>query len=109
MQPTIVQLKAKWIIHTPGPIWRGGKEEEERLLSNSYRNSILVANEYKAKTISFPSISTGVYGFPIEKASQIAIRTVIEENQGTSIEEVHFVLFSSSDYAVYEKALNHFL
>ena len=102
-------MKAKFVIHTPGPIWRGGVENEESLLRNSYRNSILIASEYKVKTISFPSISTGVYGFPIEKASQIAINTVIEESKGTTVEEVHFVLFSDSDYNVYETALKQLL
>jgi O-acetyl-ADP-ribose deacetylase (regulator of RNase III) len=101
-------MNAKWVIHTPGPIWRGGHQQEEILLENSYRNSILLADEYGAKSIAFPSISTGVYGFPIEKASKTAIQTVLNTIRSTSIEEVHFVLFSSSDFEVYEEALKKF-
>ncbi|MFX0086929.1 MAG: O-acetyl-ADP-ribose deacetylase [Candidatus Hodarchaeota archaeon] len=98
-------MNAKWVIHTPGPIWRGGYQEEENLLKNSYLNCIMLANEYGAKSIAFPSISTGVYGFPVEKASKIAIQAVIKAVKGTSIEKIHFVLFSSSDYNIYVEAL----
>ncbi|UCE14163.1 MAG: O-acetyl-ADP-ribose deacetylase, partial [Candidatus Heimdallarchaeota archaeon] len=90
-------MAAKYVIHTPGPIWRGGDQNEERLLSNSYRNSLLLAAEHNAESIAFPSISTGVYGFPIHQASKIAITTVVENLASTEIKEVHFVLFSSSD------------
>ncbi len=98
-------MNARWVIHTPGPIWRGGHQEEEKLLGNSYRNSLLLANDYRAKSIAFPSISTGVYGFPIEKASKVAIQTVLRVVKGTTIEEVHFVLFNSFDYNMYVEAL----
>jgi O-acetyl-ADP-ribose deacetylase (regulator of RNase III) len=98
-------MDAKWVIHTPGPIWRGGRQNEEKLLANCYFNSLLLAAEYGAKSIAFPSISTGVYRFPIERASRIAISTVIENLKSTSIEEVHFVLFSSSDFQTYEQNL----
>ncbi|MHA2305019.1 MAG: macro domain-containing protein, partial [Candidatus Hodarchaeales archaeon] len=76
-------MKAKWVIHTPGPIWRGGQQDEGLLLQNSYQNSLLLANDYEIKSIAFPSISTGVYGFPIDKASNIAIQTVIDHARGT--------------------------
>lgn len=103
---TAGQMPAKWVIHTPGPIWSGGQHDEESLLANCYRNSILLAAEHGAETISFPSISTGVYGFPIERASEIALSTVIENLQSTPIKKVHFVLFSDSDFKIYEKSLS---
>lgn len=99
-------MPAKWIIHTPGPIWRGGQHDEENLLANCYRNSILLAAEHRAETISFPSISMGVYGFPIERASKIALSTVIENLQIVPIKKVHFVLYSNSDFKIYEKTLS---
>lgn len=103
---TAGQMPAKWVIHTPGPIWSGGQHGEEILLVNCYRNSILLAIEHGAETISFPSISTGVYGFPIERASKIAISTVIENLQNTPTNKVHFVLYSNSDFKIYEKSLS---
>ena len=101
-------MEAKWVIHTPGPIWKGGNQGEERLLRDSYRNSILAANECGAKSIAFPSISTGVYGFAIKKASKVAVQTVIEKAKGSSIKEVHFVLFNLQDYMIYESELKRF-
>lgn len=99
-------MAAKFVIHTPGPIWRGGDQNEEKLLANSYKNSLLLAAEHNAESIAFPSISTGVYGFPIRQASKIAINTVIENLASTKIKEVHFVLFSSSDFEVYKHNLS---
>ena len=101
-------LNAKWVIHTPGPIWRGNQQNEETYLEKCYRNSILLADEHGAKSISFPSISTGIYRFPIKKASNIAIRTVLDVIQKTMIKEVHFVLFSSLDYQIYEETLSSY-
>ncbi len=98
-------MTAKYVIHTPGPIWQGGQQNEESLLKQCYRNSLLLAAEHRAESIAFPSISTGVYRFPIERASKIALSTVIENLPVTSIIEVHFVLFSASDYQIYEKNL----
>lgn len=97
-------LPARHVIHTPGPVWHGGKKNEDILLANSYNNSLKLAVENNLKTIAFPSISTGVYGYPIEKASKIAISETIkflENNPG--IEEVIFVCFSSGDFKVYQK------
>lgn len=102
-------MNAKWVIHTPGPVWRGGHENEEEYLANSYRNSLLLATKYRAESIAFPSISTGVYGFPIEQASRIALSTVIENLPKSSIREVHFVLFSLSDYLIYEENLKNLI
>lgn len=102
---TAGNMSAKYVIHTPGPIWRGGQKNEESLLKQCYINSLLLATEYKAESIAFPSISTGVYSFPIEQASKIALSTVIDKIPETSIKEVHFVLFSELDYKMYEKNL----
>ena len=100
-------LPAKHVIHTVGPVWRGGKAGEDELLRNCYRNSLNLAEDNGVKTIVFPSISTGAYGFPIERAASIAARTVREAIENTkSIEKIIFVCFSQSDYEVYEKALN---
>lgn len=98
-------MNAKWVIHTPGPIYRDGNQGEPEKLIASYRNSLLLANENGAKSVAFPSISTGVYGYPIEKASRIAISTVVETLPNTAIKEIHFVLFSDHDYQIYEKTL----
>ncbi len=92
-------LLAKYIIHTVGPIWRGGNQDEEEKLASCYKNSLKLAIENKIKSIAFPSISTGAYGFPIEKAVPIALKEVkkfLEENNG--IKEVIFVLFSDKDF-----------
>jgi O-acetyl-ADP-ribose deacetylase (regulator of RNase III) len=106
---TAGNMSAKYVIHTPGPIWRGGQQNEESLLKDCYLNSLLLATEHQAESIAFPSISTGVYSFPIEHASKIALSTVIEKIPEISIKEVHFVLFSASDYHVYEKNLQQIL
>lgn len=100
-------MKVKFVIHTVGPVWNNGKNNEERLLENAYYNSLKIARENNVKTIAFPSISTGVYGYPIEQASKVAIRTVkrfIMENDYQFLEIV-FVLFSDYDYSVYKKEL----
>ncbi len=71
-------LPAKYIIHTVGPVWRGGSNNEEKLLTSCYKNSLNIAAEYNLQTIAFPAISCGIYGFPIDKACKIAITTVQE-------------------------------
>ncbi|CAG0962358.1 O-acetyl-ADP-ribose deacetylase [Methanosarcinales archaeon] len=99
-------LKAKKVIHTVGPVWHGGNDKEPQLLADAYKNSLKVAIENGIKTISFPSISTGAYGYPVEKASVVALNAVIgflEKFDG--IEEVRFILHSSHDLAIYEWAL----
>ncbi len=107
---TAGKLKAKKVIHTVGPVWKGGNAGEADLLAQAYRNSLALALKSKLKTIAFPSISTGAYGYPIKEASRIALRTVkefLENNQG--IEEVRFVLHSDSDLRVYEEALREIM
>ncbi len=99
-------LPAKFVIHTVGPIWRGGTRDEDTLLRNCYTNSLKLAAEYDVRSIAFPSISTGAYGFPIEAAAQIAVRTVQDSiSLPTALERVVFVCFSKSDYAIYERKL----
>ncbi len=99
-------LKARFVIHTPGPIWRGGNQNESDLLAKSYRNSFQMAELVGATSISYPSISTGIYGYPVKLASKIAINTVIECLPSYAIKEVHFVLFTQSDYLVYQDQLS---
>ena len=97
-------LPAKYVIHTVGPIWHGGNYGEEEKLANCYRNSLKLAAENKIKSIAFPSISTGAYGFPIEKAAPIALGEVkkfLEKNN--EIKEVVFVLFSDRDFQIYQQ------
>ncbi len=98
-------MKAKYVIHTVGPVWSGGNRNEEQLLRNAYYNSLNLAGEKGIKSVSFPSISTGVYRFPIDKASRIALNTVKEFLQKHSFVEVRFVLFSERDLKVYEDAM----
>ncbi len=100
------RLKAKYVIHTVGPIYRGGTHGEEKLLASAYRRSLEVASEKGIKTISFPSISTGAYGYPIREAARIALRTTIDYlTDHAQIEMVRFVLFGAVDLEVYEAAL----
>lgn len=98
-------LKARHVIHTVGPIWRGGDGGEPELLGAAYRNSLSLAVSKGLKTVAFPSISTGAYGYPLKEASRIALRVVKEflEKNGV-LEEVVFVLFNPSDLTTYEEA-----
>ncbi|MFZ5652397.1 MAG: O-acetyl-ADP-ribose deacetylase [Bacillota bacterium] len=98
-------LKARYVIHTVGPIWSGGGSNEDQLLSNAYRNSLKLAESKGIRTVSFPSISTGAYGFPTERAARVAARTVKEFLEGQdTLEEVRFVLFSGRDLNIYREA-----
>jgi O-acetyl-ADP-ribose deacetylase (regulator of RNase III) len=98
-------LKARFVIHTVGPVWSGGNKSEDALLRNAYLNSLKIARESGVTSLSFPSISTGVYGFPIDRAAGIAISTVKKFIQDHHFKEVRFVLFSPQDLKVYEEAL----
>lgn len=100
------QLAARFIIHTVGPVWRGGGEGEALLLASCYRESLLLAEQYKLSSIAFPCIGTGVYGYPIAEASRVAISTVLTfSDTPTSIREVIFCCYSDSDLEVYEQLL----
>ncbi len=99
-------MPAKHVIHTVGPIWHGGKSREPETLASAYRRSLEVASENSCRSVAFPSISTGAYGYPIEKAANIALSTVIGYlKEHPEIAEVTFVLFSSRDYDIYSNAL----
>ena len=99
-------LLARWVIHTVGPVWRGGNQGENELLAECYRSCLALAEQYQIQTIAFPAISTGVYGFPVEQASQIAVTEIqlfLESNN--SLEEVIFVCFSQNAYDSYLRAV----
>lgn len=101
------QLPAKHVIHTVGPVWRDGQKNEENLLSSCYKNSLQLAMENQCKTLAFPNISTGIYGFPKEKAATIALSTVkdfLKENN--EIESVTFACFDEENHAIYKKLLS---
>ena len=100
------RLPAKWVIHTVGPIWAGGHKNEDALLANCYRNSLQAAVEKGTKTVAFPSISTGAYGFPLERAAKIALRetkTFLEKEK--SLEKVVFVCFGEKALKAYNDTL----
>jgi O-acetyl-ADP-ribose deacetylase len=100
------QLPAKWIIHTVGPIWQGGDRQEEELLAKCYRNCLALTEVNEIKTIAFPAISTGAYRFPLELATEIAIKEVrffLELNH--HLEEVTFVTFGDRAYDIYQQVL----
>lgn len=102
-------LRAKFVIHTVGPVWQGGNYDEENLLANCYKNSLRVAVQNGIKTVAFPSISTGIYHFPIDKASAIAIHEVLSFlKQEPSISKVMFVCFTRSILDVYKQSLSSF-
>jgi O-acetyl-ADP-ribose deacetylase (regulator of RNase III) len=101
------RLNARHVIHAVGPVWHGGTRGEPDLLASCYRRSLSLAKAEGLRSIAFPSISTGVYGYPIERAAPLAVATVREHVGGpTSIEEVIFCCFSESDLAVYERVLS---
>jgi O-acetyl-ADP-ribose deacetylase (regulator of RNase III) len=99
-------LSARYVIHTVGPVWNGGQHGEAELLANCYRNSLQLAEENGVKSIAFPSISTGIYGYPLEEAAKVAIETVKSmEPDLKSVEEVIFCCFSRRALDVYQALL----
>ena len=99
-------LPAKFIIHTVGPVWHGGRHNEDKLLADCYRNSLQLAVENNVKSIAFPAISTGVYGFPHERAAEIAVKEVKAFLSSVKdIEKVIFVCFDSLTYNIYNEKL----
>ena len=99
-------LPAKHVIHAVGPVWKGGSQNEEKLLENCYKNSLRVAESIKLMSIAFPNISTGIYGFPKKQAAQIAIKTVKEEfKKLKSVKEVTFCIFDYENLKIYEDLL----
>jgi len=101
-------LPARFVIHTVGPVWRGGASNEDALLYNAYSNSLRLAVENRIETIAFPNISTGIYGFPKERAAGIAIKAVQEFlTAGNTLTTIHFVCFDDENYTIYKKLLAH--
>jgi O-acetyl-ADP-ribose deacetylase (regulator of RNase III) len=100
------RLPSRYVIHTVGPVWQGGNQNEDRLLSNCYTKSLQLAVDYQLKSIAFPNISTGVYGFPKERAAGIAIGTVKQflEDSGASL-EISFVVFDPENELLYRRLL----
>jgi O-acetyl-ADP-ribose deacetylase (regulator of RNase III) len=99
-------LPAKWVIHTVGPVWQGGSHDEDNLLGRCYRYSLSLAKKVGARTVAFPSISTGAYGFPVERAADIAIKEIAAFLGGNNeIEQVTMVCFSEETYDAYKRAL----
>jgi O-acetyl-ADP-ribose deacetylase (regulator of RNase III) len=95
-------LPARYVIHTVGPVWRGGELEEPELLASCHRRSLVVARELGARTVAFPAISCGVYGYPVELAAAVAVRTVRDEAH--DIDVVRFVLFGDETYEAFTVA-----
>lgn len=104
------RLPAKWIIHTVGPVWHGGTQGEDELLASCYRNCLTLADQYGARTIAFPAISTGAYGFPMDRAARIAVRETVKflkSNQ--TITKVYLVSFGKTAFETYKRALQEIL
>ncbi len=103
------KLPAEYIIHTVGPVYHGGQENEAELLAACYEHSLKLADEYKLETIAFPSISTGVYNYPLEEAAEIAVTTVTKIlEQMDFVKEVIFVVFDEDNQRMYEKMFEKF-
>jgi O-acetyl-ADP-ribose deacetylase len=104
------RLPAKWVIHTVGPVWRDGRHGEDELLAGCYRNSLALAAQQGIRTIAFPSISTGAYGFPMARAARIAVReTMAFLRQHPSIEQVRLVCLGQAAYVILDQALKEAL
>ena len=103
-------LPAAYVIHTVGPKWRGGAEREPETLASCYRESLLLADRLQITNIAFPSISTGVYGYPVEQAARIAVKTVVENLKNCRcIRDARFVLFDQRTFAAYKNAAREFV
>ncbi len=99
------RIPARWIFHAVGPVWRGGGHNEDELLASCYRRCLELAREHNARSIAFPAISTGVYGFPMKRAAEIALKTVRENVEASGVERVEFVCFNEETLSIYEQLL----
>ncbi len=99
------RLPAKWVFHAVGPVWRGGERNEDELLASCYRRCLELAREHQARSIAFPAISTGVYGFPARRAAAIAVGAVRANAESSGVEEVNFVCFDSDTLLIYDELL----
>jgi len=104
------RLKARYVIHTVGPVWHGGTGGEAETLASAHRESLKLATEKGLKSVSFPAISTGAYGYPMESAARIALETAMDfAEQDSSLQEVAFVLFDSYSFQVYADTLRELM
>lgn len=102
------KLPAKFVIHTVGPVWKGGNNNETDLLKNCYTNSLITACQYGCESIAFPNISTGIYGFPKKEAAEIAVEAVkIYLSQNDHPKTVYFICFDEENYLIYSKLLGY--
>ena len=100
------RLPAKFVFHAVGPVWDGGQRSEEELLAGCYRRCLELAAEHQAHSIAFPAISTGIYGFPSDRAARIAVDTVKAHVAASGVELVNFVCFDNKTYSLYMDLLN---
>lgn len=101
---TAGNLPASYVIHTVGPVWHGGEHGEKKYLTNCYQNSLKLAEEHSLKSVAFPGISTGIYGYPKKEAAKVAV-TVVSEYRSETIEQVTFVCFDKESFEVYQRLL----
>ncbi len=99
------RLPAKWVFHAVGPVWNGGHRNEDELLASCYRRALELAAAHKARSIAFPAISTGIYGFPADRAARIAVDTVRAHVNASGVEVVNFVCFDDKTLRIYEQVL----
>ncbi|HEX7364020.1 MAG TPA: O-acetyl-ADP-ribose deacetylase [Dehalococcoidia bacterium] len=101
-------LRARYVIHTVGPVWHGGNRGEAELLASAYNESLKLAAEHKLKSVAFPSISTGAYGYPVPEAAEVALSTVTSflQDESTSLEKIIFVLYDFGSYRTYALELS---
>ena len=102
-------LPVKYIIHARGPVWNGEKEEKQKELADTYQNCLILAKEHDVTSVAFPSISTGIYHFPINLAAQVALKTVIDFLKKEDFGDVVFTLFSDRSYEVYANELRELM
>lgn len=104
------KLTARYVIHAVGPVYRDGKQNEEALLASAYRTALELASQHQCKSVAFPAISTGAYGYPMEQAARVAFRTIIDYlEQHPEIELVRLVLYDARAYAIHERVLEQVL
>ena len=100
------RLPAKWVFHAVGPVWRDGEHREDELLASCYKRCLELAREHQAKSIAFPAISTGVYGFPSRRAAEVALRAVKDGVESSGVELVQFVCFNRETLSIYAELLS---
>lgn len=99
------RLPARWVFHAVGPVWNGGQYHEDELLAGCYRRALELAREHNARSIAFPAISTGIYGFPADRAARIAVDTVKAHVDASGVETVNFVCFDDRTFGIYQTLL----